>query len=64
MKQEPSDDYACADLLLAAESSLDFWDNPLDDEDWNDSSSNGTSPPCFEGGEVGVETARSGFDSG
>jgi len=24
-----------ADLLSAAESSLDFWDNPLDDEDWN-----------------------------
>lgn len=24
------------ELLQAAESSLDFWDNPLDDEDWND----------------------------
>lgn len=24
-----------ADLLQAAQSSLDFWDNPLDDEDWN-----------------------------
>jgi hypothetical protein len=23
------------DLLEAAQSSLDFWDNPLDDEDWN-----------------------------
>jgi len=23
------------DLVSAAESSLDFWDNPLDDEDWN-----------------------------
>lgn len=23
------------DLLLASESSLAFWDNPLDDEDWN-----------------------------
>lgn len=23
------------DLLSAAESSLDFWDNPFDDEDWN-----------------------------
>ena len=23
------------DLVLAAESSLDFWDNPMDDEDWN-----------------------------
>jgi len=25
----------CADLLSASETSLDFWDNPLDDEDWN-----------------------------
>jgi hypothetical protein len=24
------------DLLHAAESSLAFWDNPFDDEDWND----------------------------
>ena len=24
------------DLLVAAETSLDFWDNPFDDEDWND----------------------------
>jgi hypothetical protein len=24
-----------ADLDAAAESSLGFWDNPLDDEDWN-----------------------------
>ncbi|HRQ21989.1 MAG TPA: hypothetical protein PLF42_01065 [Anaerolineales bacterium] len=24
-----------ADLLFASESSLAFWDNPLDDEDWN-----------------------------
>jgi hypothetical protein len=23
------------DLLLASESSLEFWDNPQDDEDWN-----------------------------
>ena len=23
-------------LLAASESSLDFWDNPLDDEVWND----------------------------
>lgn len=23
------------DLTAAATSSLDFWDNPLDDEDWN-----------------------------
>jgi hypothetical protein len=24
------------DLMKAAESSLDFWDNPFDDQDWND----------------------------
>lgn len=24
------------DLLEAAQSSIDFWDNPFDDEDWND----------------------------
>jgi hypothetical protein len=23
------------DLLTAAESSVDFWNNPFDDEDWN-----------------------------
>ena len=23
------------DLMEAAQSSLDFWDNPMDDEDWN-----------------------------
>lgn len=23
------------DLLLAVQSSLDFWDHPLDEEDWN-----------------------------
>jgi len=23
------------DLVAAAESTLDFWDNPLDGEDWN-----------------------------
>ena len=28
-------DDAFDDLLMAAESSLDFWDNPWDDEDWN-----------------------------
>ncbi len=26
---------AFADLLYASQSSLEFWDNPLDDEDWN-----------------------------
>lgn len=31
---EPADE--AEDLVLAAESSLDFWDNPYDDEDWND----------------------------
>jgi hypothetical protein len=24
-----------ADLLSASQSSFDFWDNPFDDEDWN-----------------------------
>jgi len=24
------------DLVLASQNSLEFWDNPLDDEDWND----------------------------
>ena len=27
---------ASHDLLSASNSSLGFWDNPLDDEDWND----------------------------
>jgi hypothetical protein len=27
------------DLTAAAASSLDFWDNPLDDEDWNEAPS-------------------------
>jgi hypothetical protein len=31
--EEPSD--AFDDLVLASQSSLDFWDNPYDDEDWN-----------------------------
>ncbi len=31
--EEPADMFD--DLLLAAESSLGFWDNPLDDEDRN-----------------------------
>ena len=26
----------CHDLVEAAQSSTGFWDNPLDDEDWND----------------------------
>ena len=28
------------DLLSAAQSSLEFWDNPLDDEDWNEDKNN------------------------
>ena len=32
--QEPPD--LSQDLLQATESTLDFWDNPWDDEDWND----------------------------
>ena len=31
---EPSED-ATHDLLEASQSSLDFWDNTFDDEDWN-----------------------------
>jgi hypothetical protein len=31
--QEPAE---LDDLAAAASSSLGFWDNPLDDEDWND----------------------------
>ena len=31
---EPADTFD--DLLAADESSLGFWDNPCDDEDWND----------------------------
>jgi len=32
--EEPVDDDQ--DMLAAAQTSLGFWDNPLDDEDWND----------------------------
>ena len=32
--EEPVDSFA--DLLSASQSSLDFWDNQFDDEDWND----------------------------
>lgn len=28
-------DEAFSELLTASESSLDFWNNPWDDEDWN-----------------------------
>jgi hypothetical protein len=31
--EEPADPFN--DLLSAARSGLDFWDNPFDDEDWN-----------------------------
>lgn len=30
---EPQENFS--DLMAAAQSSLAFWDNPLDDEDWN-----------------------------
>ena len=30
-----SDAVGFEDLVFAAETSLDFWDNSLDDEDWN-----------------------------
>jgi hypothetical protein len=33
MESEESDDFG--DLTLASQSSLDFWDNAIDDEDWN-----------------------------
>jgi hypothetical protein len=32
--QQPEDDFS--DLTAASQSSLEFWDNPIDDEDWND----------------------------
>jgi hypothetical protein len=31
--EQPAEEFA--DLVAAAESSTGFWDNPLDDEDWN-----------------------------
>lgn len=31
--EEPADRFG--DLLAATASSLEFWDNPYDDEDWN-----------------------------
>jgi hypothetical protein len=33
LRQKDSDDFS--DLLQASESSLAFWDNPIDDEVWN-----------------------------
>lgn len=33
--QEQDDQDAFTDLINAAESSTGFWDNPYDDEDWN-----------------------------
>ncbi|OQX24114.1 MAG: hypothetical protein BWK80_22455 [Desulfobacteraceae bacterium IS3] len=35
ISQEKESDKINADLLLSAQSSTDFWDNPFDDEDWN-----------------------------
>lgn len=32
----PREETAAGDLLCAAETSLSFWDNPIDDEVWND----------------------------
>ena len=32
--REPEEDFS--DLVAASESSLGFWDNPIDDEVWND----------------------------
>lgn len=34
IREEPIDERS-EDLVAAAESSVGFWDNPLDDEDWN-----------------------------
>ena len=33
--QEQDEVDSFSDLLHASESSTDFWDNPYDDEDWN-----------------------------
>jgi hypothetical protein len=32
----PDTDDRTSDLVAAASSSLGFWDNPVDDEEWND----------------------------
>jgi len=32
----PETDETFPDLIQASQSSLDFWNNPLDDDDWND----------------------------
>jgi hypothetical protein len=32
--QQAEDDFS--DLVSASQTSMDFWDNPVDDEDWND----------------------------
>ena len=34
------------DLTAAASSSLDFWDNPRDAEDWNDAPAHVREKPC------------------
>jgi hypothetical protein len=34
VRQEEEEDIE--DLFIASESSLDFWDNPIDDDIWND----------------------------
>ena len=34
LDEELQEDFT--DLLVASESSLDFWNNPVDDETWNE----------------------------
>jgi hypothetical protein len=34
--QEQEIDHTFEDVLLASTSSMDFWDNAYDDEDWNE----------------------------
>lgn len=34
--EETSEPEDCSDLVVASESSLDFWNNPIDDETWNE----------------------------
>ena len=36
IEEDASDEDEGSELLRAASTTLDFWDNPYDDEDWND----------------------------
>ena len=38
VRESPNDfsDLNFSDLTKASESTLEFWDNPIDDEEWND----------------------------